>query len=137
MSGAIRINNALPPRLLIAGLLSAVAFSAPARSAPEAAVVAKVEENPGIVEAVSHLVWVLSEAIGIASEGGTITMPGAQALAQYRIVCSAGELTSVTRNYIAVGAYGRRTWSVQVKGGGMPAENTASLRTALATICSM
>jgi hypothetical protein len=137
MSGAIRINNALRPRLLVAGLLSTVAFPAPAPSAPEAAVVAKVEQNPGTVEAASHLVWVLSEAIGIASEGGTITMLGAQTLAQYRIVCTAGELTSVTRNYIAVGVYGRRTWSVQVKGGGMPGENTASLRSALAPICSM
>src|SRR5689334_2231996 len=136
MSSAIKINNALQSRLLVAALLGTLAFPAPAPSAPEAAVVAKVEQNPIVVEAVEHLVWVLSEAIGIASEGGTITMPGARALAQYRIVCTAGELISVTRNHIAVGVYGRRTWSVQVKGGGMPAENTASLRSALAPICS-
>jgi len=128
--------SALMGAALMAALMSTIALPPPPLDRAEVAV-AKVEQTPPTVGAVQHLVWVLSEDIGIASEGGTIRVPGAQALAQFRIVCTASELTAVTRNYTALVAYGRRTWSIRVKSSGMPDEYAASLRSALTAVCSM
>ena len=109
------------------------AVSAPDLTLGQTPVASNIDPVPGATF-VTHLIWVLSEGLNVASEAGNLMLPGLQAVVQYEIACKGGELTSIARNNAAIG-YGRQVWTVQIKETGASA--TEILRSALAPICRM
>jgi hypothetical protein len=117
---------------MAATLMSIFAALAPIQPQAQTAVASNVEPASSI-GATAALIWALSDGAGVPSEGGAFILPGSQAVVQYEITCSNGELASVARSYAAVG-YGRQVWSIRLQSG-TSAHDSASLRSALAPIC--
>jgi hypothetical protein len=114
---------------LAAGLLSITTLLTVGPTAAQTTVASNTTQSRA-----AHIVWVLSEGLGVASEGGFV-LPGSPAVVQYEITCTNGALSSVVRSSASVG-YGRQVWSIRVKGDTTAADSAESIRSALAPICS-